>query len=61
MGKEIRKLLLIKKVSEELMIKEKLNKIDAVEKAKEMIKAGRINIENGQVYNEATGEVLFDF
>lgn len=61
MGKEIRKLLLIKKVSEELMIKEKLNKIDAVEKAKEMIKAGRINIENGQVYNDATGEVIVDF
>ncbi len=61
MGKEIRKLLLINKVSEELMIKEKLNKIDAVEKAKEMIKAGRINIENGQVYNDATGEVIVDF
>ena len=61
MGKEIRKLLLIKKVSEELMIKENLNKADAVSKAKEMIKAGKINIENGQVYNEATGEVLFDF
>lgn len=43
------------------MIKENLNKADAVSKAKEMIKAGKINIENGQVYNEATGEVLFDF
>ena len=61
MGKEIRKLLLINKISKELMIKEKLNKADAVSKAKEMIKAGKINIENGQVYNEATGEVLFDF
>lgn len=61
MGKEIRKLLLINKISKELMIKENLNKADAVSKAKEMIKAGKINIENGQVYNEATGEVLFDF
>ena len=61
MGKEIRKLLLINKISKELMIKEKLNKADAVSKAKEMIKAGKINIEDGQVYNEATGEVLFDF
>ncbi len=61
MGKEIRKLLLINKISKELMIKENLNKADAVSKAKEMIKAGKINIENGQVYNEATGDVLFDF
>ena len=61
MGKEIRKLLLINNISKELMIKENLNKADAVSKAKEMIKAGKINIENGQVYNEATGEVLFDF
>lgn len=61
MGKEIRKLLLINKISKELMIKENLNKADSVSKAKEMIKAGKINIENGQVYNEATGEVLFDF
>ena len=43
------------------MIKENLNKADAVSKAKEMIKSGKINIENGQVYTEATGEVLFDF
>ncbi|MDU2672624.1 MAG: hypothetical protein E7C49_11495 [Clostridium sp.] len=61
MGKEIRKLLLINKISEELMIKEKLNKIDALAKAKEMIRAGKINIENGQVYNETTGEVIIDF
>ena len=61
MGKEIRKLLLINKISEELMIKENLNKADAVAKVKEMIAKGKINIENGQVYNEATGEVLFDF
>lgn len=61
MGKEIRKLLLINKISKELMIKENLNKADSVSKAKEMIKAGKINIENGQVYNEATGDVLFDF
>ena len=43
------------------MIKENLNKADAVAKVKEMIAKGKINIENGQVYNEATGEVLFDF
>lgn len=61
MGKEIRKLLLINKISKELMIKENLNKADAVSKAKEMIKAGKINIENGQVYNETTGEVIIDF
>lgn len=61
MGKEIRKLLLINKISEELMIKEKLNKIDALAKAKEMIRAGKINIENGQVYNDATGDVFIDF
>ena len=61
MGKEIRRLLLINKISEELMIKEKLNKIDALAKAKEMIRAGKINIENGQVYNETTGEVIIDF
>ena len=61
MGKEIRKLLLINKISKELMIKENLNKADSVSKAKEMIKAGKINIENGQVYNEATGEVIVDF
>ena len=61
MGKEIRKLLLINKISEELMIKEKLNKIDALAKAKEMIRAGKINIENGQIYNETTGEVIIDF
>ncbi len=60
MGKEIRRLLLINKISEELMIKEKLNKIDAVEKAKEMIRTGKINIENGQVYDEATGDVFID-
>lgn len=61
MGKEIRRLLIINKISEELMMKENLNKRDAVAKVKEMIKSGKINIENGQVYNEATGEVLFDF
>ena len=61
MGKEIRKLLLINKISEELMIKEKLNKIYALAKAKEMIRSGKINIENGQVYNETTGEVIIDF
>ena len=61
MGKEIRKLLLINKISKELMIKENLNKADAVSKAKEMIKAGKINIENGQVYNDATGDVFIDF
>ena len=61
MGKQIRRLLLINKISEELMIKENLNKADAVAKVKEMIAKGKINIENGQVYNEATGEVLFDF
>lgn len=61
MGKEIRRLLLINKISEELMSRENLNKIDAVAKAKEMIREGKINIEKGQVYNEATGEVLFDF
>ena len=47
MGKEIRKLLLINKVSEELMIKEKLNKIDAVEKAKEQIKNGELKPTDG--------------
>lgn len=61
MGKEIRRLLLINKISEELMSREKLNKIDAVAKAKEMIREGKINIEKGQVYNEATGEALIDF
>ena len=61
MGKEIRKLLLINKISEELMSRENLNKRDAVSKAKEMIKAGKINIENGQVYNDATGDVFIDF
>lgn len=61
MGKQIRRLLLINKISKELMIKENLNKADAVAKVKEMIAKGKINIENGQVYNEATGEVLFDF
>ncbi len=61
MGKEIRRLLLVDKISEELMIKENLNKRDTVTKAKEIIRAGKINIENGQVYNEATGEVLLDF
>lgn len=60
MGKEIRRLLLINKISEELMSRENLNKIDAVSKAKEMIKAGKINIENGQVYNDATGDVFID-
>ncbi len=61
MGKQIRRLLLINKISKELMIKENLNKADAVAKVKEMIAKGKINIENGQLYNEATGEVLFDF
>lgn len=61
MGKEIRRLLLINKISEELMNKENLNKRDAVEKAKEIINKGEINIDNGQVYNEATGDVFIDF
>lgn len=60
MGKEIRRLLLINKISEELMSRENLNKRDAVSKAKEMIKVGKINIENGQVYNDATGDVFID-
>lgn len=61
MGKEIRRLLLINKISEELMNKENLNKRDAVEKAKEMINKGEINIDNGEVYNEANGDVIIDF
>ncbi len=61
MGEEIRKLLFINKIAEELMIKEKLIKREAIEKAKEMVNKGKINIENGQVYNEATGEVIIDF
>ena len=60
MGKEIRRLLLINKISEELMSRENLNKRDAVSKAKEMIKVGKINIENGKVYNDATGDVFID-
>lgn len=42
------------------MSRENLNKRDAVSKAKEMIKVGKINIENGQVYNDATGDVFID-
>lgn len=61
MGKEIRRLLLINKISEELMNKENLNKRDAVEKAKEMINKVEINIDNGEVYNEANGDVIIDF
>ena len=61
MGEEIRKLLFINKVAKELMITEQLNKEKAIEKVKDMISKGEINIKNGQVYNEATGEGLIDF
>ena len=43
------------------MITEQLNKEKAIEKVKDMISKGKINIKNGQVYNEATGEGLIDF
>ena len=43
------------------MITEQLNKKKAIEKAKDMISKGKINIDNGQVYNEATGDIIIDF
>ena len=60
MGKEIRKLLLINRISENLIKIEKIDKKEAIEKTKDMISKGKINIDNGQVYNETTRETIID-
>ena len=60
MGKEIRKLLLINRISENLIKIEKIDKKEAIEKTKDMMNKGKINIDNGQVYDETTGETIID-
>ena len=60
MGKEIRKLLLINKIAEDLIKREKIDKKEAIEKTKDMMNKGKINIDNGQVYDETTGETIID-
>ena len=60
MGKEIRKLLLINGIAEDLIKREKIDKKEAIEKTKDMISKGKINIDNGQVYNETTRETIID-
>ncbi len=61
MGWKIKKLLFINNIAEELIIKENLLKREAIEKAKDMISKGTINIDNGQVYNKLIEEVFIDF
>ena len=60
MGKEIRKLLLINGIAEDLIKREKIDKKEAIEKTKDMMNKGKINIDNGQVYDETTGETIID-